>query len=226
MAAVAAPPQAPDIPGLRANRACRHCVQVKAKCVPLEGSNNTICQRCQRLGKIVQLQPRHHANAAKQVHSSLRLEEKINSLTDLLTSGNGAGINSLPGPSNTEEGAGDKSNLSHPSLPTPPVSTTHEGNYVDKGPMDKISTVPDPDGRFKTCCKPVEIPPANPNFGTLWPLYSRKAFQRLSNGDEPTFPVRDCPHRTTATAFRTEKPFLFRTCITAACQTDPPCSDK
>lgn len=40
----------PDQPGLRPNRACRNCVQIKAKCVPVEGCLS-ICVRCHRLGK-------------------------------------------------------------------------------------------------------------------------------------------------------------------------------
>ncbi len=45
MAGDSVPPSPPDTPGLRANRACRHCVQIKAKCIALEGSDNSICQR-------------------------------------------------------------------------------------------------------------------------------------------------------------------------------------
>jgi len=40
----------PDQPGLRPNRACRNCIQIKAKCIPLTGAL-TACERCNRLGK-------------------------------------------------------------------------------------------------------------------------------------------------------------------------------
>jgi len=40
----------PDQPGLRPNRACRNCVQIKAKCIPLTDALAT-CERCHRLGK-------------------------------------------------------------------------------------------------------------------------------------------------------------------------------
>lgn len=40
----------PDQPGLRPNRACRNCIQIKAKCIPLTEAL-TACERCNRLGK-------------------------------------------------------------------------------------------------------------------------------------------------------------------------------
>lgn len=42
-----------DTPGLREGRACRHCAQVKERCIPHEDSqlDVPICQRCHRLRK-------------------------------------------------------------------------------------------------------------------------------------------------------------------------------
>src|ERR1700743_9974 len=98
MAEDASPPPPVDTPGLKANRACRPCVQIKAKCVPLEGSN--ICTRCERLGKqCTTPAPVPRKRRANPTRVS-RLEDRVNTLTDLLTvkaaSATPQSINTLP----------------------------------------------------------------------------------------------------------------------------------
>lgn len=94
-----------DTIGLRPNRACRNCVQIKAKCVPFEGSDLRICQRCHRLKKTcstaapaIRKKPREHSN--NRVN---QLEKRLDEVTNLLTA-----IHNNPSPSRNAA-----------SLPTP-----------------------------------------------------------------------------------------------------------
>lgn len=216
MAAIAVPPQASDTPGLRANRACRHCVQIKAKCIPLEGSNKTICQRCNRLGKecttpapVLRKRQRNKSTRVSQ------LEEKINTLTDLLTLGKGAGINSLPDPV-TRVMTGDIRCGAGSSLLTPPVSTTQEGNYVDRRPLHEQSTTfPAP------FCKLADTTGVEAHFPTtLAPALEERLFSDFQTEMIQHFPFVVVPPQATAATFRKEKAFLFRTCIAASCYAD------
>ena len=103
-----------DTPGLRAHRACRHCVQIKAKCVPLEGSGNSICQRCSRLGKECStpapVPRKRQRNKSTRV---ARLEERLDTLTNLITTGRGH-----------REVSDPPLHSPLPTPPTPPASST------------------------------------------------------------------------------------------------------
>ncbi len=101
----------PDILGLRPNRACRNCVQIKAKCVPFEGSDLRICQRCHRLRKTcstaaptVRKKPKEPSN-----NRVAQLEKRLDEVTNLLTA-----IHNNPSPSGNTA-----------SLPTPVTLPTN-----------------------------------------------------------------------------------------------------
>ncbi|KIX02452.1 uncharacterized protein Z518_08393 [Rhinocladiella mackenziei CBS 650.93] len=195
-----------DTPGLRAHRACRNCVQIKAKCVPLEGSNNTTCQRCHRLKKECTTPvpvPRKRRNKSTRVS---QLEQRLDTLTSLLTTRGGA--NEIPDPPN-------------PSLPTPPVSSTNE-----RRSLNDFNHGPDPDAWVNPC----KAPPikqtlreeADEFFHTpLAPVMEEKLFSHFRTEMSQYFPFVVVPPDATAVAFKEGKPFLFRCCVTAACHPDP-----
>ncbi|KAK4935066.1 hypothetical protein LTR10_023798 [Elasticomyces elasticus] len=185
MSATTVPPYPTDTPGLRINRACRNCVQIKAKCVPEPGPNSSVCQR-----RVAQL------------------EEKINNLTSLLTSSKPA-----------DEVPTQPHSHAQQSLPTPPVSITHEPYQPCRHSRSyaKITTKPPPEnstsddadkkGFFRT-----QLPSAIEER-----LFSD--FRTYMNG---YFPYVVIPPEVSSASVRENKPFLFRTCIAVACHVDPP----
>ncbi|KAK5028698.1 hypothetical protein LTS07_006077 [Exophiala sideris] len=209
MSATTVPPYPTDTPGLRINRACRNCVQIKAKCVPEPGPNSSVCQRCQRLGKVCTTPapiPRHRGrNKSTRV---AQLEEKINNLTSLLTSSKPA-----------DEVPTQPHSHAQQSLPTPPVSITHEPYQPCRHSRSyaKITTKPPPEnstsddadkkGFFRT-----QLPSAIEER-----LFSD--FRTYMNG---YFPYVVIPPEVSSASVRENKPFLFRTCIAVACHVDPP----
>lgn len=89
--------QLPDQPGLLPNRACRACVQIKAKCVP-RGSDLSTCERCHRLGKECTT-PAPRKRARKQPAEIAELRERVDSLTRALVNQQHQEL-STPAPSN------------------------------------------------------------------------------------------------------------------------------
>ncbi|KIX94678.1 uncharacterized protein Z520_09724 [Fonsecaea multimorphosa CBS 102226] len=244
MAANAELPSSPpptDTPGLRANRACRPCVQIKAKCVPLEGSINSICVRCHRLGKPCTTPaplPRKRRNNGKPTRVA-QLEEKINTLTNLLTSNDGpppARLDPVAAPSGSsqhsqpahppisESGSGDPNGLWSASLLTPTLTPPTGGRNNNAETIQAQSTA-----THAICCgKTMKlVEPAGVNAGghfrvTLAPVLEEKLFSDFRTQMNIHFPFVVIPPQATAVSLREEKRFLFRTCITAAAQADPP----
>ncbi|OAP59769.1 hypothetical protein AYL99_04771 [Fonsecaea erecta] len=237
------PPPPTDTPGLRANRACRPCVQIKAKCVPLEGFTNSICVRCHRLGKFCTTPaplPRKRRNNGKSTRVS-QLEEKVNTLTDLLTSNDGALI---PRRSEldlvaTPGGCAQHSQPTHPTIPesdagfanaqwsasllTPKSLAPANGSNNNNATLQTQSTT-SPGTACATPMKSVEPAGADASDHfriTLAPVLEEKLFSDFRTQMNQHFPFVVIPPQTTAVALRQEKPFLFRTCITAAAQADP-----
>ncbi|KIW33082.1 uncharacterized protein PV07_04577 [Cladophialophora immunda] len=240
MAATAAelPPPPTDTPGLRANRACRPCVQIKAKCVPLEGSTNSICVRCHRLGKSCTTPaplPRKRRNNGRSTRVS-QLEDKINILTDLLTSNDDTPTARLD-PVVASSGCANYAQPTHPTVPEN-VATFHNGSWsaslptpTSMAPADGGNNTTLQTQSTATCVmgcakstKPVEPARANTHDHfrvTLAPVLEEKLFSDFRTQMNIHFPFVVIPPHTTAVALREEKPFLFRTCITAAAQADP-----
>ena len=225
------PPPPTDTPGLRSNRACRHCVQIKARCIP--SHTNNICVRCERLGKScttpAPISRRRRANPTRVS----RLEQQINTLTDLLASKGATNtapdyVAALEGPGSTtgayrattENITGFPRGLWSASIPTPPTSTTAPdagatpdvnpaattGQATDCGRLDNSVATPGNNDRFRVI---------------LTPALEEKLFSDFCTQLNEHYPfVVVAPHAT-AVETRTTKPFLFRCCITAACHTDP-----
>lgn len=76
-------PEPTDQPGLRPNRACRACVTIKARCIPREGADLSICERCHRLGKECAT-PVPRKRARKQNPEVAQLQEEVQNLTKAL----------------------------------------------------------------------------------------------------------------------------------------------
>ena len=151
MAAASEPPcPGTDTPGLRAHRACRHCVQIKSKCVPLEGSGNTICQRCYRLGKeCTTPAPAPRKNHRSKSSRVARLEERLDTITNLLTEGRGAREGSAP--------------PLQPFLPTPPTPPASSVSTCEVPPViSGLSTVLGGDEWEKPCWQVLPQPRIRP----------------------------------------------------------------
>lgn len=113
-----------DTAGLRPNRACRNCVQIKAKCVPFEGSDLRICQRCHRLKKpcstaapAIRKKPKEQSNSRVN-----QLERRLDEVTNLLTA-----IHNNPSPSGNAA-----------SLPTPVTLPASSPQAVQDPPNGKF----------------------------------------------------------------------------------------
>ncbi|KAI1628076.1 hypothetical protein EDD37DRAFT_290559 [Exophiala viscosa] len=209
MTPTAASPYPTDTLGLRTNRACRNCVQIKAKCVPVPGSNSSTCQRCHRLDKVCTTPapvPRHRGrNKSNRV---AQLEERINNLTSLLTSTKPA-----------DEVPNQPSSHAQQSMLTPPVSIIHDPDQ----PSCQSSS------HAKSACRP---PPGNSasndadkttHFRTrLPPAIEERLFSDFRTYMNGYFPYVIIPPQVSSASVREEKPFLFRTCIAVACHVDPP----
>ncbi|KAH0831781.1 hypothetical protein AYO21_06305 [Fonsecaea monophora] len=233
------PPPHTDTPGLRANRACRPCVQIKAKCVPLEGSANSICVRCHRLGKFCTTPaplPRKRRNNGRSTRVS-HLEEKINTLADLLAHNDGDPVARLEptvapssgsqysqpdNPTVAESVAGFPNGLWSASLPTS-TSMVLTGGGDSNTTNQRQSTT----SQVTSCAKSlksvgVSVANASDSFRvTLAPVLEEKLFSDFRTQMNVHFPFVVIPPQTTAVALREEKPFLFRACITVAAQAEP-----
>ncbi|KIW86883.1 uncharacterized protein Z519_12504 [Cladophialophora bantiana CBS 173.52] len=245
MSATAKPPALPDpddTPGLRAHQACRHCVQIEAKCVPVEGSSNSICVRCHPLGKpctTPALLPRKRRNNGKLTRVS-QLEEKINTLTDLLrlnsgglsanaradlvSAQTGCAQYSQPSPTVVPESvAGLPNGLWSASLLVLPTSMTVPGESNDNDPIQRESVVGE--STFCSRSSKTEEPAGSNTRGhfrvSLAPVLEEKLLSDFGTQMNIQFPFVVIPPKATAAALREEKPFLFWTCITAAAQADP-----
>lgn len=226
MAAPDMAPYAHDTPGLKPNRACRHCVQIKAKCIPLDESNNMICQRCHRLGKEcttpAPVPRKRHRIKSTRVS---QLEEKINTLTDLLTTtGKAIGSNTASQPDPVDQGPDDNPDQRQSSLPTPPVSTSTETRHVCEPANDILLSLRCDrsfgSGKRSETASTTAYAENFPSF-QMAPVLEERLFSDFRTEMNRHFPFVIVPPQATTAAFREEKPFLFRVCIAAACHVDP-----
>ncbi len=224
-------PPPTDTPGLRTNRACRHCVQIKAKCIPSEVSNN-ICARCERLGRhCTTPAPVSRKQRANPTRVS-RLEERITTLTDLLASKAATAIvpdyvTALNTSASTdsitalENVTGFPNGLWSDSIPTPPTSTVAPDGRGQVQEVQQVATI-----LHGTGCGHHVIPAGTTDNDEkfrviLIPALEEKLFNDFRTQLSTHYPFVVIPPQTTALEVRGAKPFLFRCCITAACHSDP-----
>lgn len=123
------PPDA-DTPGLLPNRACRNCVHVKVKCIPLDDSSGRICQRCHRLKKSCTTPaPVIRKGRAKSTRVT-QLEQRIDRLTALLTPAQSGSVQSPPVPASTVPFDLLPARVPTPVQPTPPDSTVDKASPI------------------------------------------------------------------------------------------------
>lgn len=214
-----------DLPGLLRNRACRPCVSIKAKCVPLAGSEDQTCERCHRLGKTCTTpQPKVRKRAA--VHdnfrhgSSLPDNDKISppvlspQLRQRALPQSTASVPSLYAPSTA----------SHTSamIPTPSVSSID--HYLGSA---KTTSLPNrPDGSLDTSSKGRALPlfatafEISPEIGHafIYPAHE-KLFEYFHDQMSPHFPFITLTMETAK--MRQDRPFTYVACVNAAAQSDP-----
>ncbi|EHY58925.1 Transcription factor opdL [Exophiala dermatitidis] len=120
-----------------------------------------------------------------------QLEERLNSLTDLLAK---AGASS------------DLLSSTSTSLPTPSVSSSHEDNNSTEG-RPVFPNAPSAE-------------PHRSIFQTLAPMAEERIFSDFRTDMSQYFPFVAIPPSQTIAEIRRAKPFLFRACLTVACHGD------
>ena len=188
----------PDTPGLRPNRACRNCVQIKARCVALEGSDLRVCQRCHRLQKTCTTAAPALRKKAKHQRSSNRvaqLEKRLDEVTSVLTA-----IQKNPSP------GGNPASLPTPiTLPATSPQADHQppnifgDNPVDsQGYVDYSQLIPQPDSEME-----------------------QRVFGEFIEGMNYFFPFVMLPTSESAATLRRTRPYLYRACVFAAARRYP-----
>lgn len=134
------------------------------------------------------------------------LEEKINKLTNLLSADQ----------LHHEEPNQPDATRNDQSLPTPPLSIG-----LDPRPLP-------PAGNVDQRCKPGidEAAALQADIKSIFrtelpPVVEERLFSDFRTTFNQYFPYVVIPPQATTAAIRKEKPFLFRTCVSAACHTDP-----
>ena len=185
-----------DTAGLRPNRACRNCVQIKAKCVPFEGSDLRICQRCNRLKKACSTAAPAMRKKPKEPNNRVtQLEKRLDEVTNLLTA-----IRNNPSPSGNAA-----------SLPTPvtlpatspqavqnPPSVFNIGHVDAHGFVDHSLLIPQPDSELE-----------------------EQIVRDFTGGMSYFFPFVVVPTSETAASIRMTRPVLYRSCMFAAARRYP-----
>ena len=164
--------------------------------------------RCHRLRKEcttpAPVPRKRHRNKSTRV---AQLEERLDTLTNLLTSARGS-TDALDLPVSA-------------ALPTPSVSsaTTQDGGP----PSSELSTVLGDDRWVKAFCRPKEIAEPDTSIfrASLASVLEEKLFSDFRTEMNQFFPFVMIPPQATAADYRKEKPFLFRSCIAAAFHRDP-----
>ena len=148
-----------------------------------------------------------------QTRRVAQLEERINNLTNLLTS------NKSP-----EESPNPPSGIRcRPPLLTPPVSITQEaGSFGQSNPTLEVGS--NASQRYRPAANDGANAKADIKtfFRTeLAPVVEEKLFSDFRISFNQYFPYVIIPPQATTASIRDSKPFLFRTCIAAASHADP-----
>ncbi|KAJ9662182.1 hypothetical protein H2198_001533 [Neophaeococcomyces mojaviensis] len=188
----------PDQPGLRPNRACRNCVQIKARCVPCE--NQAVCQRCHRLGKeCTTPAPVPRKRSRTKPSKVAELEDKVNHLTQLLDERH-----------------------DNVKLPTPPTSldqaTPRTSEPIQSSTLNAQEYYPH--GRVKNADSLVDVSPEISH--SFVAASHEKLFELFRTTMIKHFPFIDIPQHITASTMKREKPFFYTSCVMTAAHRNPP----
>lgn len=191
----------PDHPGLRLNRACRSCVQIKAKCIPLDQSMST-CQRCHRLGKYCSTPapvPRKGARSKPQQQDTDRATALLtpSSLEDVPTILTGS-------PNISRNSAQQALDLQSPAKVNNPwylsrAGTKHTGTVFDISPELAHNFIA---------------------------ATHEDLFEHYTSKMAKYFPFVVFPPTTTPAAVFKERPFLYTCCVLNASYRDPPLQSR
>lgn len=139
-----------------------------------------------------------------------QLEERIETLTKLITSGKAVFT-----ASNTESPPAET------ALPTPPVSSTQDSNG-----QGELGAVLECGYWQRTSTQGIRVPlerDGNSMFSVCIPeAYQEKLLEFFRTEMNHHFPFVVVPSVLTPGLFRQDHPFLFRACIAAAAHCDPP----
>lgn len=187
----------PDTLGLRPNRACRNCVQIKAKCVPLEGSDPTVCQRCHRLRKPCSTAaPAARKKPKEKLNRVTQLEKRLDEVTSLLTA-----IRRSSSPV--------QHNASLPTPTTLPATTPQEVS----GCLETVSS-------HGTHSDAASAPPQQSDHSLLFPHFDpgveEELFLDFPRRLQYFFPFVILPPGVSAASMRETRPHLYRAIIFAA----------
>lgn len=222
-----------DMPGLIANRACRNCVQIKVKCVPLQDSSQVpqhTCQRCHRLGKECTT-PTPVVRKPRTKHTKMTmLEQRVSDLTALLTPAKTVPDNANHHSRDTSNLPGSDSGQSENTLPVLVAS--------DQAPSfpEDVHEAQEYTGHWSTGAQPVARSGSPSMFiphvsgrkdgsqlsnETFCPVYleeefENKLFTSFRSSMLPEFPFVFIDRNIAATVFKEKRPFSYWACIYAA----------
>ena len=197
-----------DVAGLLPGRACRVCVHIKVKCVPLEGSN--VCQRCHRLNKTCTTPApvqRKAASRPKTVRSRRMSNGTDHHSSDIPPN---ASQNQVAG---LDDSAGDTF-ATHASLPTPPDSLLTSQGQEPTTILEQYHPLLEK-----------RINPIIAKAGFTVELSSsqqEKLFYEFRVDMARFLPFVIIPPNDTTDSFRKSRPVLFRACLATASHRDPP----
>jgi hypothetical protein len=182
-----------DTVGLRPNRACRNCVQIKAKCVPLEGSHLQVCQRCHRLRKACSTAPPAVKKRAKEKSRVAQLEKRLDAFSNLLATMQKPSPNEIV-----------------PSFPTP-------------SSLPAVDAELEPPTIFGNCnevAKSYETDQALP-YSEPDASQEEELLDGFRQNMNYFFPFVILPSRVSAASMRKSRPHLLRSCLFASSRRFP-----
>lgn len=184
---------------VRKRKACETCTRAKAKCEPLK-TGTGVCHRCDRLKKECVFENSTKRKTPKSRSRVKRLEKRVESLIDLLST-NGQTINAFPTPSSpTSDERREDANLSSGFLDAPFCMTTDEVAERRYQNLSAPKITP-------LTYDPVELGLIDrPRANSLLKLF-KTCFT-------PSFPFVVVPAATDLDTFRRQKPFLFHAIMT------------
>lgn len=201
-----------DLPGLLPNRACRPCVSIKAKCVPLLGSQDKTCERCHRLGKnCTTPQPKARKRPSGRINS--RDSSSLPETSDIDAN--------APLPSSYTPSS---ASYSMAMIPTPPVSLMEDHSGAAKTaahpPRPMSSNVPDTSTKGRAQPLSSTAFEISPEIGhsLIYPAHE-KLFEYFRVQMSSHFPFITLAEETDRT--RQDRPFTYVACVAAAAQSDP-----
>lgn len=189
-----------DQAGLRPGRACRPCVKIKAKCVPLENSELSICQRCHRLGKLcttpkpLQQRKPHTASTEREPRATLA---------------------SVTPRTWTEQR----------TVPLTPASEqfnapSHEQNASTSSTDEATLTLGHAQGFSRHAAKLIEV---SPELGHVYgTTFHETLFQLFRERIIRFFPFVNMSQMTSAVTISSKQPFFYTCCVLIAAHRDPP----